>query len=274
MHNCFAAKGLAPLRRLLNSFAMLRVCRIIAGGCALFLMLVPVIAQERMTVFAAASLKDALDAAVVQSGQNVTVSYGGSGLIARQVAQGAPADLVILAHADWMEWLTGTQGIEPLLKDSVLRNQLVMIGPSDAADLDEVTGPSLIARLDDGRMATGLTNSVPAGIYARQWLEHIGAWSVVRGHLAETDNVRAALALVARNEAPLGIVYASDVFAQPGVRVLYHIPSEAHDDIRYPMAVLDTRNATQALEFANFLLSEAGQRIFVDHGFLPAGADR
>jgi molybdate transport system substrate-binding protein len=223
-------------------------------------------------VFAAASLKEALDAAVVQFGQPVTVSYGGSGLIARQVAQGAPADLVILAHADWMEWLTGAQGIQPVFQQGVLRNQLVVIGASDAADLERATAAELGARLGDGRMATGMTSSVPAGLYARQWLEHIGAWSALSGRLAETENVRAALALVARKEAPLGVVYASDALAQPGVRVLYHIPPETHDDIRYPMAVINGRNAAQAIEFAHFLLSPAGQRIFVDHGFLPAEA--
>lgn len=246
------------------------VCRIIAGVCALFLMQLPVLAQDRVTVFAAASLKEALDQAVAQSGQTVAVSYGGSGLIARQVTQGAPADLVILAHPEWMTWMLSKTGEPVQPPQTLVRNQLVLIGPAAAPDLDEPTAATLRARLGDSRLATGLIKSVPAGIYGRQWLEHIGAWSQLRDHLAETDNVRAALALVALSEAPLGIVYASDARAEPDVRVLYQIPPEAHASIRYPAVVLDTKNAAQASEFMSFLMSDAGQNLFEQHGFLKA----
>ncbi|MFK7939952.1 MAG: molybdate ABC transporter substrate-binding protein [Roseovarius sp.] len=249
---------------------MRHLCQTIAGACALFLMCFPAHSEDRLTVFAAASLKGALDAAAQQSGLDVAVSYGGSGLIARQVAQGAPADVVILAHPDWMAWLTSSGGITPFAEHVLAGNALVLIGPADAPDLTPpVTGNTLMARLASGRLATGLTQSVPAGIYGRQWLMHIDAWSSVRSHLAETDNVRAALALVARSEAPLGLVYASDALAQQDVRVLYAIPSDAHDAIRYPLAVLDTKNTPQAVEFVTFLLSPAGQSLLAEFGFSP-----
>ena len=260
---------LACARWFRDTCAMRCLSRIIAGACALFLICFSALAGERLTVFAAASLKGALDEAVAQFPSGVVVSYGGSGLIARQVAQGAPADLVILANQDWMEWLTSTGRPKLLFRNTILGNTLVLIAPADAAPLTEVTETSILNRLSGGRIATGMTDSVPAGLYGRQWLENAGLWTALSPHLAETDNVRAALALVARGEAPLGIVYASDADAEPRVQVLYAIPPDLHDPITYPFAVIDGKNAAQATELAEFLQTSGAQAIFRKHGFAP-----
>lgn len=266
------ANWLAPVSRMRNTLAMRSLCRIFAGVCALFLMQGAAFAKDRLTIFAAASLKGALDAAIKKSGVDAAVSYAGSGLIARQVVQGAPADIVLLAHADWMEWMTSRLDVSPLQSHIFLSNELVLIAPMGSAELTGFSTDDLLDRLGENRLAVGQTQGVPAGIYARQWLEHIGAWSEMQPRLAETDNVRAALALVAREQTPLGLVYASDAQAEASVRVLYTIPSEAHDAITYPMVVLDTKNAGQATEFASFLMADEAQTIFREHGFLTAGS--
>ncbi|QGX97513.1 molybdate ABC transporter substrate-binding protein [Roseovarius faecimaris] len=248
---------------------MRHLFRNIAAVCALFFMSVSSSGSERVTVFAAASLKGALDEVAEMAPVEMTLSYGGSGLIARQVAQGAPADLVILANTDWMDWLVSEMPDRDLLPKNFLGNSLVLIGARDADEVTALSGKEIHRRLAGGRLAVGLTTSVPAGIYARQWLETEGIWTSLRPHLAEVDNVRAALALVARGEAPLGVVYASDALAEPRVRVLYNIPASAHEEITYPLLVLDGKNASQASVLQDYLMSEATQAVFVRHGFLP-----
>ncbi|MBY5931900.1 molybdate ABC transporter substrate-binding protein [Tateyamaria omphalii] len=188
---------------------------------------------EPVRLFAAASLQGPLDDVAQAWDGDVVISYGGSGAMARQVSQGAPADAVILANADWAAWLVdrgiGTETASPLLS-----NSLVVVGPLAAPPLPDVTAEVLLARLDGGRLAMGQHLSVPAGIYAHAWLSDIGAWDTVRPHLAETENVRAALALVARGETPLGIVYASDAAASDDVSVVYTVPTDRHPAIIYP----------------------------------------
>ncbi len=212
-----------------------------------------------ITVFAAASLRGALDEIAQTTAQDVAIAYGGSGQMARQLALGAPADVVILAHPRWMEWLQD-QGLVTNA-DTLLTNRLVLIGangPPFDPDPDTLT-----ARLDGGRLAMGQRDAVPAGLYARAWLQTIDAWDTLEPHLAETENVRAALALVARGEAPLGIVYASDARAEPRVQVLHDIPATDHPAIRYPMAVLTPQGA----DFATLLQSQGATAIFAAHGF-------
>ncbi|WP_371225947.1 molybdate ABC transporter substrate-binding protein [Roseovarius sp. 2305UL8-3] len=245
------------------------ISRSLAAVCVLILMPLQGMADERVTVFAAASLKDVLDAASEQWDGDVVVSYGGSGLIARQVAQGAPADIVILANQEWMDWLQA-QGTLPdrVHLETIASNQLVVIGPSGSLPLQL---DDLDARLGDGRLAIGNTLGVPAGIYGRQWLERAGLWPLIRSRLAETENVRAALALVARGEAPLGVVYASDAAAEPDVDIVHAVLPMMHDPIAYPMLVLDREGAQQANEFASFLRSRAGQALFAQHGFVAMG---
>ena len=223
-----------------------------------------------VTVFAAASLQGVLEPIGAAYGASVVVSYGGSAAIARQVASGAPADLVILANADWMDWLTGAGALEASSRVDLLANQLVLVGPVGA---DPVVQPDDIAdRLGmNGRLALGQTRAVPAGIYGREWLKTAGVWPLLESRLAETENVRAALALVARGETPLGVVYASDAAAEPRVSVVYLVPKEAHSPIRYPAAIVIGRDA-QAHDFMSFLQSETAAKIFTDKGFIPLEA--
>ncbi|MCR8827601.1 molybdate ABC transporter substrate-binding protein [Pseudosulfitobacter koreensis] len=221
----------------------------------------PAIARD-VTVFAAASLRGALDEVAALSADTVVISYGGSGAMARQVAQGAPADLVVLANPQWMDWLHAQGVVAPDAAAPLLTNTLVLIGHS-GPEMPNPDADALLARLNGGRMAMGQRDAVPAGVYARAWLEHIGAWSTVEPHLAEVENVRAALALVARGDAPLGVVYGSDAGAEPKVSVLWRIPSEQHPAISYPAAALTPEGA----QFMTTLRSPQAAAIFVRHGF-------
>jgi len=222
---------------------------------------------EPLRVFAAASLNDALeDLAEGWSGE-VVASYGGSGGIARQIALGAPADVVILANTDWLDWLAEQGVLRAGSMTAVAANRLVLIGPADAPDLERADAPGLIGRLAGRRMAVGQVLSVPAGIYAKEWMQTSDLWEALVPHLAETENVRAALALVERAETPLGVVYASD--AQAGhVRVLHEIDPGLHGPIRYGAAVVDSSSHPEADDFLRFILSD-GQAILKNYGFLP-----
>ncbi|MGC1503890.1 MAG: molybdate ABC transporter substrate-binding protein [Sulfitobacter sp.] len=218
---------------------------------------------EPITVFAAASLRGALEDIAAQSPQKVRMSFGGSGTMARQVAAGAPADVVVLANALWMDWLT-EKGISGLSDPTpIAGNTLILIGAPDAAPL--ISADEIAAHLGAGRLAMGQRDAVPAGTYARQWLVHTGAWDGLRTRLAETDNVRAALTLVARGQVPMGIVYASDAIAEPQVRVLLTAPLESHDPITYLAASLSPAGAAYVAD----LLTPAAGAIFASHGFAP-----
>ncbi|CAN0024115.1 unnamed protein product [Chrysoparadoxa australica] len=197
---------------------------------------------EPLRIFAAASLQGPLDAVAASWARDTRISYGGSGTLARQISLGAPADVVILANSAWMEWLLDQGHVAGPATD-LLSNRLVVIGPSGAPPLPDPKAGDLLARLDGGRLAMGQHTSVPAGIYAQAWLDEIGAWEALRPHLAETDNVRAALVLVARCEMPLGIVYASDAVNSDAVSVLWTVPEGLHPQIRYPAAALTTAGA-------------------------------
>ncbi len=228
-------------------------------------------AAERVTVFAAASLRNALDEISALYEGEAVLSYGGSGQIARQVSQGAPADIVILANLAWMDWLAERDLLASESQTDLLGNTLVLIAPSDATDLTDVTATSLLGRLEGGRLAIAHTQGVPAGIYGRQWLEALEMWQALRPHLAETENVRAALALVAREEVRLGLVYASDAFAEPRVRVLHRADPALHDPIVYPLALIKGRESTGAKAFFELLLSPQSAEIFRQHGFAVIG---
>jgi molybdate transport system substrate-binding protein len=247
--------------------------RRVLAAVALLVMPLQALASDGPTVvFVAASLTQAIEevaeAHMHAHGGDIVVSAGGSGTVARQIAQGAPADAVMLANAEWMEWLVAQglvagEGVTPLLS-----NRLVLIASVDAPDLPGLDAEALLARLDGGRLAIGQTAGVPAGIYGRAWLEQSGLWGAVQPHLAETENVRAALALVARGEAPLGIVYATDAVAEPAVRVLYAVPEDAAWRITYPAAALTPKGQA----FLDTLNGPEARAIFLRHGFLPLGA--
>lgn len=230
--------------------------------CLICLALAAPLRAEPVTVFAAASLKEPLDRLADQFGE-VSVAYAGSGTVARQVLQGAPADLVVLANSLWMDALDEAGAIDPDSRASLLGNRLVLV----AAAPREVplTPEGLSAALGDGRLAIGLTTSVPAGQYGRAALEHLGLWSGVADRVAEVDNVRAALALVARGEAPLGVVYATDVAVQPGVVEVARFPEDTHPAIRYEIALITPRGA----DLLAFLQGPEARRVWSEAGFLP-----
>ncbi len=225
----------------------MRLISIFWALTGLLLAAVPVRAEPPV-IFAASSLRGALDQAVSQWPEVPRISYGASGTLTQQIARGAPADLVILASGDWMSWLEGR--ITFTAQRDVLSNRLVLIA-RDGRPLEDLSVAALEARLNGGRLVIGQHRAVPAGAYARAWLEGIGAWEALAPQLAEAANVRAALAFVAQGAAPLGVVYATDAQAEPRVTVIYDIPTTAHPRIRYPAAALTARGATLLEAIAN-----------------------
>lgn len=223
-------------------------------------------AERAVTVFAAASLGGALEDIAQSYPSTVRFAYGGSGVMARQVAAGAPADVVILANTEWMEWLQAAGLLGAGTQAVVTSNRLVVIGPKGTQDIETLHNLTIL--LAKGRLAMGHRSGVPAGVYARQWMQTAGLWKTLEPRLAETDNVRAALALVARGQAPLGVVYASDAQAEPAVRVVYDIPQESHDPILYPAAALTPEGAA----FLAHLLTPTAARVFETRGFVPPGS--
>ncbi len=243
--------------------------RLLRGAAAAVLVAPGAQAGDQTTVFAAASLRDAMADITALYPGDVAVSLGGSGLLARQIDAGAPADVAVLANTDWMDWLVQQGIIDPARRVALVGNALVLIAPADTPDLEGTDAAALLARLDGGRMAIGQTQSVPAGMYGRAWLEASGMWDALMPQLAETDNVRGALALVALGEALLGVVYATDAAAEPGVRVVYRVPEGLHDPIIYPAAAL----TDAGVPFMEFLQGAAARKVFETHGFVPlAGA--
>jgi len=249
----------------------LRLRRTAAVAATSLLMSATVAQAENGTVvFAAASLRDVMADIAALYPYDLAVSLGGSGLLARQIGEGAPADVAFLANTGWMDWLEEQGVVDPARRVALVGNALVLIAPTDAPNLAAAHADALLARLDGGRLAIGQTQGVPAGIYGRMWLETSGLWDALVPHLAETDNVRAALALVARGEAPLGVVYATDAAAEPGVRVVYEVPAGMHDAIVYPAAALTDAGA-QVMEF---LQGAKAREVFEKHGFVPLQAAR
>lgn len=239
---------------------------VLGAGAALFAG--PGVAQAApLSVFAAASLKPALDEIATDWDGPMALSYGGSGTVARQVASGAPADLVVLAATDWMDWLGG-QGALAGSVQAVAGNRLVLAGPPGAAALT-LTGADIAARLGPaGRFAMGDPISVPAGRYGQQALETLGLWSDLRRRAILAENVRAALAYVARGDVDLGLVYRSDVRGTGAVEVAA-VPTNTHQPIIYPAAIV--RGASpQAGAFLAHL--RAATPVFVRHGFDPVPA--
>ncbi|PWJ19241.1 molybdate ABC transporter substrate-binding protein [Jannaschia seohaensis] len=226
----------------------------------------PLAAQEPLVVLAAASLKPALDEVAESFPQSVALSYGGSGTIARQAARGAPADAVLLAATDWMDWLAG-QGVLDGDPIPLAGNRLILAAPPGAAPLP-LTAEAIDARLEGGRFAMGDPLSVPAGRYGQQALETLGLWAHLRGRAILAENVRAALAYVARGDVALGLVYGSDAVGT-GVVDVAQFPPDTHSPIVYPGALL--RGARPGAR--GFLEAVAGSGpVFARHGFAPRPA--
>ena len=233
----------------------------------------PALAQNKtLTVFAAASMKNALDdtnaAFLKATGTKVATSYGASSALARQLEHGAPADVFASADLEWMDYSADKKTIRNDTRVNLLGNRLVLIAPKESKIDDVAIGPGfdLAKLIGDGRIATGEVTSVPAGKYARAALGTLGIWRSVEKKLAMAENVRAALALVARGEAVLGIVYETDAKAEPGVKIVGAFEPDSHPPIVYPVAA--TVNAKpEAGAYLAFLRSAAAKSIFEQYGF-------
>jgi molybdate transport system substrate-binding protein len=233
----------------------------------------PALAQDKtLIVFAAASMKNALDdigaAYAAKAGVKVVASYAASSALAKQIDQGAPADIFVSADTDWMDYAIGKKAIDEPTRVNLLGNRLVLIAPKDS-EIDKVAiGPGFdLAKLAGaGKITTADVKSVPAGKYAKASLETLGAWTAAEPKFAMTENVRAALALVARGEALLGIVYSTDAKVEPGVKIVGTFPADSHPAIIYPVAATTTAK-TEASDYLAFLRSAAARKIFEKYGF-------
>jgi molybdate transport system substrate-binding protein len=233
----------------------------------------PAFAQDdSLTVFAAASLKNALDdidaAYTAKTGVKVVASYAASSALAKQIEQGAPADVFASADTDWMDYAISKKTINEPTRINLLGNSIVLIAPKDSK-IDNVTigqGFDLAKLAGDGRIATGDVKAVPVGKYAKAALEKLGAWPAAEPKFAMAESVRAALTLVARGEAALGIVYATDAKVEPGVKILGTFPPDSHPAIIYPVAATATAK-TQAADYLAFLRSSVAKTVFERYGF-------
>lgn len=246
--------------------------RVFLAGAAAALASGCVRTETPLTVFAAASLQESLSAAgaawTTTSETPVRFTFGASSALARQIDQGAPADVLVSADEDWMDWLGGRGGIVPASRRRLLSNQLVLIAPAGSMSALKIApGMPLARSLGAGRLALADTAAVPAGRYARAALTSLGVWASVEGRLLPAENVRAALAYVARNEAPLGIVYATDARAEPEVKVVGVFPASSHPAIIYPGAVVAASRNSGAAAFLGFLQGPQAIAIFRRYGF-------
>ncbi|MDT8895715.1 molybdate ABC transporter substrate-binding protein [Halomonas sp. I1] len=230
-------------------------------------------AEDRVELFAAASMTDAIDRMVArfEASHDVEVVpvYAASSTLARQIANGAPAEVYISANVEWMDWL-GEQGVALTERTDLVHNRLALVAPADSQQKPFAPGDdeTIAARLgEDARLAVGDPAHVPAGIYARQALQSLGEWETLAPRLARAANVRAALALVERGEAPLGVVYSTDARASDTVRQLGLFPSSSHASITYPVAVVGERPSDAALTLRRWLESDDAMAIFRAEGF-------
>jgi molybdate transport system substrate-binding protein len=226
-----------------------------------------------LTIFAAASLKNALDSAAksyeASTGNKVVISYAASSALAKQIEHGAPADIFISADLHWMDDLAKAKLIKDDTRSNILGNRLVLIAPANSkVELKISKDFPLAEAIGNGKLAMADVKAVPAGKYGKAALENLGVWSAVEAKVAQAENVRAALALVATGEAALGIVYQTDAAAEPKVRVLDTFPEDTHPPIIYPIAVTAAaKNSDAAKAFIAYLKSHEGQAAFTKQGF-------
>jgi molybdate transport system substrate-binding protein len=245
-----------------------RIALVLALQCAATLAR----AEDGITVFAAASLQDALKAVAkdftASTGTTVKFSFDASSTLARQIENGAPADLFASADLDWMDYLAKRNLIDPKSRINLLGNRLVIIAPKDSG-LGELKLdlPAIEAALAGGRIATGAVETVPVGRYAKMALQKLDLWTGLAGRIAPAENVRAALAYVARGEAPLGIVYATDAASEPKVKIVATFPRDSHPPIVYPFAVTAGTKGDGAARFLSYLQSPAARTVFTAQGF-------
>jgi molybdate transport system substrate-binding protein len=232
-----------------------------------------------VVVFAAASLKNALDAVNAQwqkeTGKKAAISYAASSALAKQIEQGAPAQMFISADLDWMDYVEKRSLIKPESRSNLLGNRIVLIAPKDKAQtVDIKPGFDLAKVIGDGRLSMANVDSVPAGKYGKAALEKLGVWESVSGKLAQAENVRAALLLVSRGEAPAGIVYQTDAASDISVKIIGTFPEDTHPPIIYPIAL--TANATHpdAAALLAYIRSDKAKPLFEAQGFTVVGPGR
>ncbi len=233
----------------------------------------PMLAGERVVVFAAASMTNALAEIErnfeSETGHELVVSLAASSALARQIQQGAPAHVFIPANPDWMDVLEREGWLESGSRFDLLSNRIVLIahGPQ-APSVSLGSGLDLVEMLDGGRLAMALVEAVPAGIYGKAALEHFGLWADVRSSVAQADNVRAALALVARGEAPYGVVYATDAAADERVSTVATFPQDAHPPVVYPASIITGRQSPAVQAFVDYLRGPEARAAFERQGFV------
>jgi molybdate transport system substrate-binding protein len=233
----------------------------------------PAVAQDKaITVFAAASMKNAIDdvdaAFTKMSNIKVSASYAASSALAKQIEQGAPADVFASADLDWMDYVAQRKLIKDDTRVSLLGNRLVLIAPKDSKinAVSIVPGFDLAKLAGDGRITTGDVRAVPVGKYAKAALEKLGSWTAAEKKFAMAENVRAALTLVARGEAVLGIVYETDAKVEPNVKIVGHFPIDSHPAIIYPVA-LTAKAKPEATQYLRYLHMQAAKSVFEKYGF-------
>jgi len=225
-----------------------------------------------LTVFAAASVRDALEALAkrfeANTADKVIVSYGGSNALARQIEAGAPADVFLSADSDWMDYLDSRRLLASGTRANLLRNELVLVAPTSSASTLKI-GPAfaLAAALGSDKLAMANPDSVPAGKYGKGALQALGVWERVEKQVARAENVRAALTLVSRGEAAYGIVYKTDALAENNVRIIDIFPSSTHPPIVYPIAELARSSSSSARRFIAYLESPEARAIWEKYGF-------
>lgn len=253
--------------------AALFAVNLVMAGVSSAIAEAPAAQTKTITIFAAASLKNALDSATAayekQSGTKSAVSYAASSALAKQIEQAAPADIFISADLDWMKYLADKSLIKADSQFNYLGNRLVLVAPAASTSTLKIAKDFALAdAVGDGKLAMADVKAVPAGKYGKAALEALGVWTAVEGKIAQSDNVRSALALVARGEAPFGIVYQSDAVAEPSVKVIDTFPENTHAPIVYPVAITATSTgADAAAGLIAYLKSAEGHAHFTKQGF-------
>ena len=228
--------------------------------------------NQDVVIFAAASLKTALDEIAArwrsESNRAPKISYAASSALAKQIEQGAPADLFISADFDWMDYLDQRKLIQSGTRSNLLGNRLALVAEKDSTvKLNIAPGFDLAGALGNGHLSMANADAVPAGKYGKAALEKLGVWSSVSGKIAQASDVRAALVLVARGEAPLGIVYQTDAAVEPAVRIVGLFPEDTHPPIIYPAALVATSKNADAKRFLDYLAGANAKPLFEKQGF-------
>ncbi|HHY03479.1 MAG TPA: molybdate ABC transporter substrate-binding protein [Paracoccus sp.] len=231
----------------------------------------PALADD-VVVFAAASMKTALDPIAesfqAETGHDVAISYAGSNALAKQILDGAPADIFISASVQWMDEVEKGGEVVPGTRADLLGNTLVLVAHDpDAPQVSPAPGFDLAGMLGGGKLAMAMVDSVPAGQYGKAALTALGEWDAVAPSVAQADNVRAALALVATGEAPYGIVYATDAAAEPKVHVVGTFLADSHEPVVYPVALLQNAADEADRAFLDMLGSAQANEVFAAQGF-------